>query len=136
MSGVAIARGLLTASAALEAVVPDARVFSGVIPQGTALPCIGITEVSSSDRLTVPGHRGAGVKVTSLVQVTVLATTYPACKAAMLLARRALRDYVGTVGSFGGVTCRLDGVGPDFTSDAGFVAQTLDVRITYNEAAP
>lgn len=134
MSGPAIARALLVDSGDLTALVPAARVFSGVVPQNTALPCIGITEVSSTDRLTVPGKRGGRVLVTSLVQVTVMAASYPACKAAMMAARGALRDFVGDIGAFTTITCRLDGQGPDFQNDAGHCAQSQDLRITYIEA--
>lgn len=134
MSGPAIARELLIADAAYIAVVPAARNIIGVVPQATALPCTGITEVSSTDHRSVPGYRGAKVKVTSIVQITVMAANYPDCKAAMLKARRALRDFTGTAGTFQGVTCRLDGQGPDFQTEAGFCAQTQDLRITYDES--
>lgn len=133
MSASAIAREILVASAAMTAEVPAARILIGVVPQTTVLPCVGITEVSSSDHLTVGGHRGAKVKVTALVQITVMGTTYPECKEAMLAARRALRDFLGTAGAFLGTTCRLESQGPDFQTDAGFCAQTQDVRITYDE---
>ena len=133
MSGAAIARGLLVASTGLTALVPSTRIIAGVIPQGTALPCIGITEVSSTDRHTIKGM--PVIKVTELVQITVLASTYPACKAAMSQARKAARNYVGDIGIFIGVTCHLDSKGPDFQSDAGFCAQTQDLRITFNETA-
>ncbi|HEY0823058.1 MAG TPA: DUF3168 domain-containing protein [Ramlibacter sp.] len=134
MSAPVIAREILEADATLIATIPAARIIIGVVPQGTALPCIGITEVSTTDHLTVGGHRGGTVKVTSRVQITVMATTYVACRSAMLMARRAARDFVGTAGSYTGVTCRLDGQGPDFMTEAGFCAQTQDLRITYNES--
>jgi hypothetical protein len=133
MSSSAIARSILIADATLIALAPAARILAGVVPQGTALPCIGITEVSSTDHLTVEGHRSGKVKVTALVQITVMGTTYPECKEAMLKARRALRDFRGTAGAFLGVTCRLENQGPDFQTEAGFCAQTQDVRITYDE---
>lgn len=133
MSGPAIARGLLVADATLIAAVPAASIVLGIAPQGTALPCIAITETFATDRQTVKGARGGRVKVTSLVQITVMASNYPACKVAMDKARRALRDYVGTVGAFAAVTCRLEGKGPDFETEAGFCAQTQDLRITYDE---
>lgn len=134
MSGPAIARDLLAADAALVAAVPAARIFVGIVPQGTALPCIAITETFASDYQTVKGHRGGAVKVTSLCQVTVMAAKYPDCKAAMKLARAALRDYAGTIGAFQAATCRLEGKGPDFETEAGFCAQTQDLRITFNES--
>ena len=133
MSGAAIARNLLINSAGLTALVPSTRIIAGVIPQATALPCIGITEVSSTDRHTLKG--GAFVKVTELVQITVLAATYPACKAALSQVRKAGRNYVGDIGNYTGITCHLDNKGPDFQSDTGFCAQSQDYRITFTEAA-
>jgi hypothetical protein len=133
MSGPAIARALLVADATLIVAVPATRIITGVVPQSTALPCIGITETFATDHQTVRGHRAGRVKVTSLVQITVMAANYPDCKTYMDKARRALRDFAGTIGAFQGVTCRLDGKGPDFESDASFCAQTQDLRITYDE---
>ena len=146
MSGSAIARGLLLASTALFAEVPAARVVIGVVPQKTAVPCIGITEVAGTDRQNVAGYRlrqfdDAGwwterpqTKVTELVQLTVLGATYPECKRVMKAARRACRDFVGDVAGFTAVTCRLDGKGPDFQTEAGICGQTQDLRITYDES--
>lgn len=134
MSGPAIVRGLLAASAPMIAVVPARSIIPGVVPQKTTLPCIGITETFASDHKTVDGHRGGPVKVTSLCQITVMAANYVDCKEAMALARAALRDFVGTIGDFQAVTCSLEGKGPDFETDAGFCAQTQDVRITFNES--
>jgi len=147
MSGAAIARQLLLASSNLFSAVPAARVVVGVVPQGTALPCIGITEVASTDNAPVRGNRPRRfdeafwwgdrpiTMVTAVVQLTVMAATYPACKDAMRQLRRALRDYVGDVGDFKGITCRLDGQGPDFQSEEGLYVQTQDVRIIYHESS-
>lgn len=135
MSGPAIARDIMVANAALTAMVPATRILIGVVPQATALPWIGITETASTDHKSVAGYRGATVKVSALVQITVAGSTYQDCKSAMLKARRALRDYAGTLGSFGVVTCGLEGKGPDFTNDeATFYMQTQDLRITYDES--
>lgn len=133
MSGAAIARQLLIARAGLTALVPAARIIAGVIPQATALPCIGITEVSSTDRMTLRGS--AFIKVSETVQITVMASTYPACKAAMAQARKACRDYVGDIGTYSAITCHLAFKGPDFQTDTGIVAQTHDIRITFSEPA-
>lgn len=134
MSGVVITRLLLAARSELTALVPAVRVFTGVVPQGTALPCLAITAISSTDRDTLT--RAAFMKVTDRVQVTVMAATYPAVKAVLAEVRKACRNMTGTVGSFAGVTCRLDGTGPDFNDQqAGFYMQSQDTLITFNEAA-
>lgn len=134
MSGVIIARRLLTDSAAVVAVVTAARIIAGVLPQGTALPAIAVTDVSSTDRQTVKG--AVLILVTERVQVTVIAATYPDVKILMKLVRSACRDKVGTVGAFTGTTCHLDSKGPDFIDpDVGFFMQSQDLRVTFKEAA-
>jgi len=133
MSGAAIARQLLIARAGLTALVPATRIIAGVIPQATLLPCIGITEIVSTDRMTLKGS--AFVKVSETVQITVLAANYPACKAAMAQARKACRDFVGSVGTYAAITSHLGSKGPDFQTDTGICAQTQDIRISFNEAA-
>lgn len=134
MSGVIIARRLLTDSAALVALVPATKIIAGIIPQGTALPCIAVTEISSTDRNTLSAM--AVIKVTERVQITVMASTYAQAKQVIALVRKACRNKLGTVGSFANITCRLDGKGPDFTdSEAGFAQQSQDALLTFNESA-
>jgi hypothetical protein len=136
MSSVAIARQLMIADPTLFSTVPSDRVFVGVVPQGTTLPCIGISEIVSTDRTNVAGYRSPKpqVKVTARVQVTVMAPAYPACSQVMKEVRRACRDYVGDVGNYKAITCRLDGSGPDFQTEEGAVCQTQDLRITFDES--
>ena len=134
MSGLIITRNLLLARPALLALVPAVRVISGVVPQGTQLPIISLTDISSTDRDTLT--RAAVIKVTDRVQVTVMGATYPQVKAVIAEVRKACRNMTGTVGNFAGVTYRLDGKGPDFNEpNAGFCMQTQDTLITFNEAA-
>ena len=134
MSGLIIARNLLVNRSALTALVPALRIISGVVPQGTALPVISLMDISSTDRDTLT--RAAFIKVTDRVQITVMAATYPAVKQVMAEVRKACRNLTGTVGNFAGITCRLDGKGPDFNEpDAGFCMQSQDTLVTFNEAA-
>lgn len=133
MSGVVICRQLLAGHAPLLALIPASRMFTGVVPQGTPLPCLAITTVSSTDRNTVAAM--PIVKVAERVQITIMGATYPAVKSALLQARKACRNKLGAVGTFLNITCRLDGTGPDFNDiDAGFCMQSQDVFLTYNEA--
>lgn len=134
MSGVIIARRLLTDNATLVAAVPVARIISGIIPQGTALPCISLLDISSTDRHTLAA--GSSIKVTERVQITVMGATYQAVKSTLALVRKACRNKAGTVGVYTLVTCRLDGKGPDFSDPvAGFSMQSQDTLITFNESA-
>lgn len=146
MSGVAVVRQLLVSVPNLFSAVPAVRVIAGVVPQGTALPCVAITEISSSDRTNVRGYRvrqftqqqwwgdTPTTRTTSLVQLTVLANTYPELKSVMKQLRTALRDFTGDVGPFFGCTCRLEHQGPDFESEEEIVMQTQDVRVTFHES--
>lgn len=133
MSGHIIARTLLTAHAGTIALVPATNIVSGVIPQAVTAPCIGITSVSSTDRNTLAA--GTVIKVTERVQITVIGETYTKCKAVMTQVRKACRNKSGTVGSFTGITCRLDGKGPDFDNEAGLAMQSQDLLITFDENA-
>ena len=133
MSGVIIARRLLVDAAGVIALVPATRIVAGIIPQATALPCIGLTDIINTDRNTLKA--GSVVKVTERVQITAMAATYPALKALLTQIRRACRNKLGTVGNFNGITCRLDGKGPDFDTESGIVMQSQDVLITYDETA-
>lgn len=134
MSGLKISRALLSESADLVAQVPLIRIIVGVIPQGTQLPAIALTDVSSTDRKTLVGQ--PQVKVTERIQITVIAKTIDELKGVMFLVRQACRDRVGTLGGFAGATCHLDGKGPDFNDpDAQFCMQTQDTLVTFNEAA-
>lgn len=123
---------LLKTSAALIAVVPAARIFSGVIPHGTALPAIGVNHISSVRNRTV----GSGVDAftSSRVQVTVHADTYPNLRTVMPLVRAALPKKPGTVNSVAVDSILIDSEGPDFRNDeAGIYMRSQDCIVRFNE---
>lgn len=133
MSAVKIIRSLLAADAAVVALVPAGRITAGVLPQGTALPAIAVTEVSRTDRQ--PLKAGAFAHSTSRVQVTLFTTTYPQQKQLLGLVRHACRDKTGIVAGVIGVSVLLAGTGPDFNdADAGFYMQSQDFSVSYTEA--
>lgn len=113
MSGIAAARYLLANNATLTAQVPAARIYAGVIPQNTALPAIGLQEVSGVERLTVAMNEAAKFR-TDRVQVSVLAATYPSKKTILELVRAALANQSGTVNGVKVDSILPDGRGPDF----------------------
>ncbi|MDP3650902.1 MAG: DUF3168 domain-containing protein [Rhodoferax sp.] len=132
MSGVKIIRALLAADAALTALVPAVRIVAGVVPQGTALPAVAITEVSRVDINAL--KPGAYARSTSRVQVTVMAASYPMQKQILGAVRHACRDKVGTIAGVGGVSVLLDSTGPDFNdSDTGFYMQSQDFKVSFIE---
>ena len=132
MSAVKIIRTLLTADPDLIALVPAVRVIAGIIPQGTALPVIGITEVSRVDTNIVKA--GATARSTSRVQVSVMTANYPAQKLLLKAARHACRDKVGAIAGVQGVTVHTDSTGPDFSDpETGFYMQSQDFKVSFTE---
>lgn len=133
MSAVKIIVNLLTAYAPLTALTTTSRIVAGVIPQGSALPAVAITEVSSTDN-NIP-NQGATRHVKSRVQVTVLAANYPSQKTLIGYVRKACADQIGTIAGVSGVTVHTDSKGPDFNDpDAGFYMQSQDFMVGFNEA--
>lgn len=112
MSGVAIIRYKLANAAALTAVVPTARIQAGVLPQGTALPCISVTQVSGVPLNYVAASSGLH---TDRVQITVDAASYPQVRQILALCRAALPYTRGTVNS---IAC--DSIVPDIEGPDGF----------------
>ena len=133
MSAVKIIVELLTAYAPLTALTTTSRIIAGVIPQGTALPAVAITEVSSVDRNIV--NAGALRHVTSRVQVTVMAANYPSQKVLIGHVRKACADQIGTISGVSDVAIHTDSKGPDFNDpDAGFYMQSQDFMVSFNES--
>lgn len=132
MNGVAALRQLLAAHAGLTALVPATRIGAGYLPQGTTLPAVSITSVSSTDR-NLP-NQGANRHVSERVQVTVLAANYPSQKAVMAQVKKAAASKFPTVSGISAVTVHTDGQGPDFMDDAASIYMgTQDFRVTFTE---
>lgn len=132
MSGVAILRALLTANANVAAITP--RVVAGILPQGTALPALGVSEVSSNEERTTA--RNLPVKmIRERVQVTALAKDYPTMK--KLIKAAALGRGVHTGMVIGYRVCGIlpEGVGPEIPpADDGIYEQSRDFMVTFIEA--
>lgn len=133
MSGVKAIVSLLTGNAALTAVVPAARIMAGVLPQGTALPHCSVMRVSATD-LNIPTP-ATKRQVRELVQVTVLAATYPQQQQVLALVKKAAADQLyPTVSGISGVTVHTAGAGPDFMDEtASIYIGTQDFTVIYNE---
>ena len=133
MNGVIAVRSLLVADTGVTALVPNARIAAGMLPQGTDLPAISLMSVSSVDR-NVPAP-GAKRRVTERVQVTVLARTYPEVKAILAAVRNAAADQMPAIDGLTDVTVHTDSAGPDFLDEeTGIHMQTHDFRVSFNEA--
>lgn len=132
MSGVAIVRALLVAHAPLTAHVPTTRIQAGVLPQGTTLPAVSITDISGVDRNIV--NPLTTVRVTDRIQVTVMASNYVQQKDLLKLVRKACRDKRGVIAGFKGTVVLTDVKGPDLLgTDTGIFMQSQDFRVFYEE---
>ena len=133
MNGVIAVRTLLVTDTGMTALVPPARIASGMLPQGTDLPAISLMSVSSVDRnIPAPGPKR---RVTERVQVTVLAATYRQVKAILAAVRKAAADQMPTIDGLFDVTVHTDSAGPDFLDEeTGIHMQTQDLRVSFNEA--
>ena len=133
MNGVIAVRTLLVTDTGMTALVPEARIAAGMLPQGTNLPAISLMSVSSVDRnILAPSLKR---RVTERVQVTVLAATYRQVKAILAAVRRATADQMPTIDGLFDVTVHTDTAGPDFLDEeTGIHMQTQDLRVSFNEA--
>lgn len=127
MADVKVVRALLTADAALAAVVPAARIMAGHISQGTALPAVAVSHIS-----TVRYQPGAAPLKTSRVQVTVMAENYPQQKSVLALVVAALPRTRGDVAGLYVDSITPDIEGPDQAdADTGICFQTYDVIVRH-----
>jgi len=133
MNGVIAVRTLLVGDTGVTALVSEARIAAGMLPQGTVLPAISLMSVSSVDRnISAPGPKR---RVTERVQVTVLAATYRQVKAILAAVRRATADQMPTIDGLFDVTVHTDTAGPDFLDEeTGIHMQSQDLRVSFNEA--
>ena len=133
MSAVAIVRALLVAHAPVTALVPAARIAAGTISAG-ALPAIGITEISGNEEDTVA--RAGNSLVTSRIQVTVYATSYPQQKAVLKAAKLGPGVHTGLVAGYSVRSVLRDLVGPDMGDPAvPTFEQSRDFMVKYIEPA-
>lgn len=133
MSGVKVIRALLAADAALIAVIPVTRIIAGVLPQGTLLPAVAITEVSTIEISHIDAQAPSAL-TEGRVQVTIFAATYPVQKQVLDLVRKACNYKRGTVAGYVVSSVRRDSNGPDFNDPAaGFYMQSMDFKVIYHE---
>ena len=133
MSGVKVIRALLVADTALLAVVPAARVIAGVLPQGTALPAVALTEVSTAEVSRIDAQAVYAL-VECCVQITIFVADYPQQKQLLDLVRKACNYKRGTVAGVVVSSVRRESNGPDFNDPAaGFYMQSIDFKVIYHE---
>jgi len=130
VSDVKAVRHLLANNSALTAQVSAARIFIGIVPQGTAAPAIAVTHVSTVRPQMV---NIASKLCVSRVQVTVMAASYATQKSILALVRAALPRSRGSVNGVAVDSILIDIEGPDFTDEAGLYMGSIDYRVTYTE---
>lgn len=135
MSGPLVVRSVLVADDGVTALVPAGRIIADeVMPQGIALPCILMRQISGTDRK--PLTLGATVMTRKRVQVEIYAADAVSRKAVKEAVRSAcLRNPFPAVSGFSNVTLHTEGEGPDFFVEATSVRiGEQDVLVTYSEA--
>lgn len=133
MNGVAAIRELLVHDSALTNLVPSARIASGILPQGTPLPAIIISSISSNDRNIIKPT--ATRQVNERIQVTVMAPDYPKQKAIIKAVKKAAADKFPTVNGISDVVVLTHSAGPDFMDmQATIYMQHQDFIVSFNEA--
>ncbi|UAK25863.1 tail completion protein gp17 [Sphingomonas nostoxanthinifaciens] len=133
MTGAIIVGTLLRASAAMVAAVPIERIKLGLLPDGVPLPAVVIRTISSVDRQ--PLKRGASVRVTDRVSVTVRAASYRDQTAIIELIRTACAGRIGDVGGGRRVSILTAGTGPDLAGPANSFEQSQDFRVSFDADA-
>lgn len=131
MSGVAVVRYILANAASVIAQVPATRIVAGLLPLGTALPAIGVTQISGTERWTVAMTESSRYKV-ERVQVTVIAANYSSQKAILALVRAALYNRSGLVNGVKLDSILPAGEGPDLRDPgAEIYEQSMDFFARY-----
>jgi hypothetical protein len=132
MSDVKAIRYLLANNVSLVEVVPAAKIVAGLIPQGTVLPAIAVSHVSTTRQRMIASP---GVELlTSRVQITAIATSYPQQKTILGLIKAALPRTRGTVNGVTVGSLLFELAGPDFRDDEiGSFMGSLDYIITHSE---
>ncbi len=137
MSGVAVIRTLLAASAAVTAVVPATRIICGKVPLNTALPAILITQVSSVPQNLIRSNETGKAHI-ERVQVTVFRKDspsdagYPGLKPLLDLVLAACQNQRATIASTAVDSIIPDTEGPDLDyEEISAFARSRDFIVTY-----
>lgn len=133
MSGAAIVRTLLAAHAPVTALVPAAKIFAGLAPQGTLAPAVSVHTIGDYEQHDV--RRQAKGLIRERVQVTVLAGNYVQMKAILRAAALGPGVYNGTTAGFRVRSVLPAGGGPEIPpGDDKIFEQSRDFVVTFTEA--
>lgn len=133
MSAEIVMAALLADSAAVTGIIGADGLHIEEAPLGAALPLLVLEQISRVERRIV-SRREVKLLVTSRMQVTVLAETYPEKKALLAAVRQACGNAIGVVAGVTGVTTRCDVTGPDYRDDQrGVSGQAQDFIVVCHE---
>lgn len=123
---------LLAGNAPLTAVVPAASIYPHTVPQGVALPALGVTFIDAIELPTVDA--GTYALKQARISITVHAPDYVVQKAVLALARTAVRYQRGVVSGVPVASIVGAGDGPDLRDDdPPIYRQSLDFLVTFTE---
>lgn len=130
MSAEKVIYNLLSTDTALKTVVPTSRMYAGVIPIDATYPALCYNLVSSVD---VTAIELITMKSRSRIQVTAVATSYPAVKALVDKIRVACNLKRGVFNTVVTDSVIMDNIGADYRDDeTGVFYSTLDFNIVHN----
>lgn len=130
MTGSDIVGSLLRGHAPLTAIVPEASIKGGRLPDGTALPALLVRTISVIDRQ--PLRRSGWVRRTDRVAVAVRAASYKDQNAIVALVREACAGRIGDLGGGARVAILTAGLGPDVNGPGNSFEQTQDFRVSFD----
>lgn len=135
MSAEKIIRTLLVANTAVTTLVSD-RIYPGELPQGTALPAIGLTHITTVEAPTIDAS-APYMLVQTRIECVALAKDYATVKT-LITAMRAACNYAhGTVAGFEVASVQRSMVGADMRDSALSVfGQSIDFMVTWREPNP
>ena len=135
MSAENIIHALLAAATAVTAVVSD-RIYPGELPQGTAMPALGVSHISTIERPTINAG-SAYTMVQTRIEVTVLSKDYVTLKNLVRLVRAACNYQRGVFATYTVISVMQELIGPDMRdSDLTVFSQTIDFNVTWQQANP
>ena len=133
MSAEKIIHTLLTNASAVTAVIGAGNIWPGELPQGTPLPALGVSHISTTELPTLDASALFGL-LESRIEVTVLAKDYATVKSLLTLVRKACNYQRGSIAGLAVASIRRDLVGADARdSDLQVFSQTLDFIVTWQD---
>lgn len=133
MSGVAIIRQLLATYAPVTNLVPAARILAGQVPQGTAMPAVGVSEIGVNEIPTI-ARRTAGKTSRARIQVTVLSKSYAEMKNILKACALGPGVHTGDVLTYSVKAITQEGINPEIPAgDDLILEQSRDFMVTFSE---